>query len=95
MVEQPADMGRATGMNLESITRALEDPKYVWRTPEGLSKDTGLPAPAVLTMLAQIPHDVLVSTTGPQGHLYTTRRHYNQRQSFFGKLLSAMSGKLK
>lgn len=81
--------------DVATVTRALEDPAFVWRTVDGLKTATRLPEEKVLTILHQYPEDELVTTVGRQGRLYTTRQHYNEKQSFWGKLLSAATGKLK
>jgi hypothetical protein len=80
---------------VEKVTQALESPDYVWRTVEGLSKDTSLTEDTVLGALHHLPSSVLVTTTGKQGRLYTTREHYEKKQSFLGKFLSAVTGTLK
>ncbi len=92
MITQLNAMG---GSETSRVLDALESPKYVWRTTEGLSKDTHLSEDAVVAALHQIPSDMLVSTTGKQGHLYTTRKHYYERQSFLGRFLTAATGRFK
>lgn len=77
------------------VLHALESPEYIWRTTEGLSKDTHLSEDAVAAALQQIPSGVLVTTTSKQGRLYTTRKHYYERQSFLGRFLTAATGRFK
>jgi hypothetical protein len=79
----------------EEVVRALENPKYVWRTPQGISEETGVPETAVTTVLSQIPPDVLAVANGRQGRLYTTRSHYYKTQSFWGRFLTAATGQFK
>jgi hypothetical protein len=79
----------------EEVLKALENPKYVWRTTHGISSDTKLPEDTVAAALSRLSPDILVTTVGRQGRLYTTRDHYDKTQSFWGKLLSAVSGTLK
>ncbi len=79
----------------KEVVKALENPKYVWRTPKGISKETKLPEDEVATALNHISPDVLVTTTGRQGQLYTTRNHYYKTQSFLGRFLTAATGRFK
>ena len=79
--------------NTESaqVLRALENPKYVWRTVDGLSREVGLPKGRITDALAHIPSDVLVTTPSRKGQLFSTRHHYRQRQSTWSRILSALS----
>lgn len=79
----------------ELVLKALEDARFVWRTVSGLAADTGLSEAAVTSALSELPSDVLLATSGPKGRLYTTRSHYSETQSPWGKFLSAVSGELK
>lgn len=73
------------------VLRALENPKYVWRTVDGLAREVGLPKGRVTDVLSHIPSNVLVTTPSRKGQLFSTRRHYSQRQSTWSKILSALS----
>ena len=95
MIQEQQTSTAVTSADIQKVTSALESPDFVWRTTEGLAKDTHLPESTIVVALHQIPDDVLVTTSSRQGRLYTTRRHWNQKQSFFGKLVSAAAGKIK
>ncbi len=93
-------MGNTQVLPTESVTsqilRALENPKYVWRTISGLEKETQLPTEQIVTTLTTLPEDILVIGRGSGGKkLYTTREHYRKAQSWAGKLLSALSDSVK
>ena len=77
------------------VLRALENPKYVWRTVDGLSREVGLPKRQITDVLSHIPSDVLVTTRSRKGQLFSTRRHYTQRQSTLSKILSVLTDSLK
>jgi hypothetical protein len=79
----------------EKVLSALNNKDFVWRTVDGVVKETKLSEPIVLTVLNSLPADILVRTTGRQGQLYTTRDHYYSSQSFLGRFLTAATGQFK
>ena len=72
------------------ILQALEDPKWDWRTVEGIARETGVPAEKVTEVLESAPEDVIRSTLPDKlgRSLYTTRRHYKKTQSFLNRFRS-------
>ena len=74
-----------------TLVKALEDPRWDWRTVEGLSRDTGLPLDYIRTTLESSSDEVIRSRTpDAEGRaLYTTRRHYTKRRGFFDHLRSS------
>ena len=72
------------------ILEALEKPEWEWRTVEGLSTETGIPLDEVLQILENSPEEVILSSRpGPKGRpLYTSRRHYTQKQSLLNRFRS-------
>jgi hypothetical protein len=81
--------------NEETVLKALNNKNYVWRTVDGLARETKLPQSDVLATLNSFPEDLLAVTHGKQGQLYTTREHYYSTQSFLGRLLTAATGRFK
>lgn len=79
----------------KKVLTALNNKDFVWRTVDGVVKETELPEPVVLTVLNSLPPSILVRTTGKQGQLYTTRDHYYSSQSFLGRFLTAATGQFK
>jgi hypothetical protein len=79
------------------VVRALENPKYDWRTIDGVSKETGIDPPQVSLILKSLPKiiDVVQSSDKSGRLLFTTRNHYNKRQNVANRLLSAFSDRIK
>jgi hypothetical protein len=73
------------------VVNALENPKYVWRTVAGLSRDTGLSKDEVTSVLHNLPSDTLIATDSRKGRLYSTRSHYAQHRSTLSRILTALS----
>jgi hypothetical protein len=79
----------------ESVLKALNNEQFVWRTVDGLMKDTNLSQGDVLAALDSLPEGTLATAIGKQGRLFTTRDHYYKTQSFLGRFLTAATGRFK
>jgi hypothetical protein len=79
-----------------AIMKALEDPKWDWRTIQGISSDTGLQYQKVADILEGLGAGqlIVVKDTGTRV-LYTSRNHYSRQQPFYNRLLSALSDRIK
>ena len=68
---------------LSQCLAALENPKYKWRTVDGVSRETGIPTETVRQLLESVPDKVIRSRIPDlEGRvLYTTRRHYRRTNS--------------
>ena len=73
------------------VVKALEDPRWEWRTVDGIARETGVAEAQVLQILESSPDEVIRSrTSDAQGRaLYTSRRHYTQKQSLFERFRSS------
>jgi hypothetical protein len=71
------------------VLAALANPKYDWRTIEGVSRETGLDRRSVLEILDRMPAQVLRSVTpDPQGRdLYALRSRYRARRPMLQRFL--------
>ncbi len=80
----------------DTITKALENPKYKWRTVSGVTKESGLPADVVVTVLTTNTETfVRSSTPAKTGEpLFTTRKHYLQTATSAEKFLGALKNRL-
>jgi hypothetical protein len=81
--------------NVQLVLKALENPKYKWRTIGGVSQETGLSADQVLEVLGS-PSDKIVKSSipSPEGKsLFTTREHFRKSASTFEKVLSAIKNR--
>ena len=82
--------------NAQRILDALENPKYQWRTLDGLSKETGLAQEEISQTLTGALSTQAVTTYDKSGRvLYTTRRHYYSTQPFVNRLLTALSDRIR
>jgi hypothetical protein len=79
-----------------AVVRALEDPRYEWRTVEGLADETGLPADSLRQILEELNGEIIRSSIPDESGraLYTTRKHYRQTQGLGTRILSALSDKV-
>ena len=89
-----ADLARSLDVAVSEakaeLVRALEDPKWDWRTAEGAAKDTGLSPDQVLYILESDPGTFIRSRVPDSNGrpLYSTRDRYAQRRGFLDRLRS-------
>ena len=78
------------------VVRALEDPRYEWRTIDGLAEQTGLPEANLRQALEELNGEIIRSSALDESGraLYTTRKHYRQTQGLGTRILSALSDKV-
>ena len=71
------------------IMRALEDPRWDWRTVDGISRETGIPPAEIRGFLSDSGRSVVRSVArDPQGRpLFTTRKRYREGHSLLERLL--------
>ncbi len=81
----------------EKIQKALEDPKYKWRTINGVSTATGLDPVTVVSSISNHPHIVIQSTIPSTNgeELFTTREHYREKSSLFEVVVSSIKNKVE
>jgi hypothetical protein len=80
----------------QSVFRALENPKYKWRTIAGISKETNVPPEQVLAIVSRfsdhIAKSAAQSSTGED--LYTLRSKYLREESSIRKLIGAIKNRI-
>jgi hypothetical protein len=83
--------------NGHKVVRALENPKYNWRTVDGIAQETGINANQVALILAFLPNKIdMVQSTDRNGRrLFTTRQHYNRTPNVLNRILSTFSDRIK
>jgi hypothetical protein len=73
----------------------LENPKWDWRTIDGIAEEIGISPQRVASILALLPNVVdIVQSAVPDKRgrlLFTTRNHYFKRQNIANRILSAFS----
>ena len=80
----------------EIVVAALEDPRYDWRTLDGVSEQTGLLRAQVRRIVENLG-DLVVRSSIPDEEgraLYTTRKHYNSTHGVGARLLNALADKV-
>ncbi len=81
------------------VVRALENPKWDWRTIDGISEETGIDRPKVVMILTFLPNLVdVVQSSKPDRNgsaLFTTRKHYNSRRNLANRILSTFSDRIR
>jgi hypothetical protein len=78
------------------IFDALENPKYKWRTLEGIATETGV-APSVIYSLIEKNREKIIQSTVPSltgEALYTTRHHYIEQSSSLEKIIGAFKNRV-
>jgi hypothetical protein len=80
----------------DRIVRALEDPRYDWRTIEGVANETSISPATVQEVLENLKQEVLRSSIPDESgrNLFTTRRHYRQTHGLGARFLAALSDKV-
>ena len=79
-----------------AVLQALEDSRYEWRTIDGISQQTGIPAKKVQEILEKLPTEVVRSSIPDESgrNLYTTRKHYRDTHGLGTRILNALSDKV-
>ncbi len=73
----------------KQVLAALADPRFEWRTVEGVSRDTQVAPDRVLQVIEAMP-DLVIRSRIPDAEgraLYTTREHYKETHSSLERLL--------
>ncbi|MCG7867002.1 MAG: hypothetical protein N0E59_10735 [Candidatus Thiodiazotropha taylori] len=79
------------------IQKALENPKYKWRTVEGVAKETGLETVTVVSSLSN-HNDLVIQSSIPSNtgaDLFTTRDHYREKSTIFSRVMSSITNKVE
>jgi hypothetical protein len=79
------------------VLDALRNPKYKWRTIDGIMRDTELSRERVETALAEEKNTILRSSLPDRKGraLYTTADHYKAHSSVMSKVWSALSDQVR
>jgi hypothetical protein len=78
------------------VINSLEDPRYDWRTIEGISKETGLSNSQILGIINGVGNAIVRSSIPDEEgrSLYTTRKHYKDTHSLGARILDALADKV-
>jgi len=81
----------------EKVQKALENPKYKWRTVTGVATATGLDPITVVSSISNHP-DIVIQSTIPSTNgeeLFTTRKHYREKSSVLEVIVSSIKNKVE
>jgi len=81
---------------LESVVfNALENPKYLWRTIDGISKETSMETSAIRSIIRKRENRIVRSSRLSRAgkKLYTTRRHFRLKASPIKKIWGALKNR--
>ncbi len=81
----------------EKVRRALENPRYKWRTVEGIARETGHDFITVVSSLTAHADQILKSSIPAKDgrDLFTTREHYRAKSTLWERLESAITNKVQ
>jgi hypothetical protein len=79
-----------------AVFRALENPKYKWRTIAGISKETNVPPEQVMDIVTRFKEYIAKSSVQSQAgeDLYTLRSKFIREESSFRKLVGAIKNRI-
>jgi DNA-binding IclR family transcriptional regulator len=78
----------------ERVLAALENPKYDWRTVQGIARETNLPLGTVREILKDLSDLIFTVQDTNQKPVFTTRRKYIANQHIFDQTLTILSNRL-
>ena len=80
-----------------AVLDALENPRYLWRTAEGIAVETDLLLASVRRVLVSESNSLIVSAI-PDDHgktRYTTLRHYRAHAGILRRVLDTLSDQVR
>lgn len=77
--------------NEQKVLNALDDPRWDWRTLDGLKKTTGLAAPLILEVLLAHPSEVEFAVSEQHGLLFTLKGRKRRSASGLERALNLLS----
>jgi hypothetical protein len=79
-----------------AVFRALENPKYKWRTITGISKETNVPPDQVLAIVTRFKEYIAKSAVQSQAgqDLYALRSKFIREESSIKKLIGAIKNRI-
>jgi hypothetical protein len=84
----PTSRVKIVGNTVHVVVSALENPKFKWRTIDGVAKEAGVDPLTVQRVFKKLGEEVVranaPSTSGDE--LFTTRRHLREKESFFNRV---------
>jgi hypothetical protein len=75
----------------QKVFRALRDPKWDWRTMEGLEKDTGLPAGQIFRIVADHISKIEITNSRDHGVLFRLKVREQKAEPLLDKALDFLT----
>ena len=88
----------ATATPVESVLTALANPRYQWRTVDGIAREARLSPAQIANILNTELREVIIRSAvkDKQGRtLYTTRTRYKKTRTIGNRILSALSDQVR
>jgi len=85
-----------TEEDVKAIFDSLENPEYLWRTIDGISKETSMETRAIRSIIEKSGDRIVRSSRLSRAgkRLYTTRRHFRRKASPIKKILGAIKNRI-
>jgi len=86
-----------TEEDVKAIFDSLNNPKYPWRTIEGISKETGIDS-CIVRQVLNTNCDRVVKSAYPSKsgrELYTTRLKFKKSSTFLKKMIGALKSRVE
>lgn len=79
----------------DAVIRALENPKYRWRTISGVAGDTGLPREIIGRIIEASGEEIVRSSVPSKTResLYTTRRQFRSKAPLFARIQGVLKNR--
>lgn len=87
----------STKEKTDNVLKSLENPKYKWRTIEGISKEIGESINDIWEIIDQNSDVVIESSVRSNKglRLFTTKKHFENTSSSIEKLFGAFKGRIR
>lgn len=81
---------------IQAVINALDNPKYKWRTIDGVAKETGFDQAYVEEVLKKLSDEIVKSSINSADgrDLFTTRDNFSRQASVGEKILGAIKNRV-
>lgn len=79
----------------QKVIQAFENPKYRWRTINGVAKEVGISQDDVRHVIDAMADNIIKSSAHTENgeELYTTRQHYRQKSNVLNRIVSSIKNR--
>jgi hypothetical protein len=81
----------------QKVLDALSDQNFKWRTVSGVAEQVGVREEDVLDVISRHPDEVVQASVPSRDgeRLFTTRQHFRETGSTFGKMIGAFKSRVR